>query len=250
MDELRPVSAAPSMSDHVFESLREAITSLKLPPGSPVVEATVARQLGVSTTPVREALQRLARDGLLVLNRYRGAQVIEMSSEDVREIYQLREALEPLAVRLAVPNFTPADIAEVEALLRESAESIANSDWERLSNCNREFHGMFIARCGNERLQSVLQNLQDQNRIIALLTWYNRGYQTIEHDEHLAILDAVKAGDAERAAEGAYRHIQRFGAAINQALAAGEITLDRTTPGSPNHRKRDSELARSRSGRE
>jgi DNA-binding GntR family transcriptional regulator len=236
MEELLPVSAAPSMSDHVSESLREAITSLKLPPGSPVVEATVARQLGVSTTPVREAFQRLARDGLLVLNRYRGAYVIKMSADDVREIYQLREALEPLAVRLSVPNFTAEAIGKMEALLQDAAQSIAADDWKRLSNCNREFHGMFIARCNNERLRSVLQNLQDQNRIIALLTWHSRGYRTIEHEEHLAILEAVKAGDADAAAESAHRHIQRFGTAINDAFASGEISLEATGPGSSNYR--------------
>ncbi|MGH2560529.1 MAG: GntR family transcriptional regulator [Thermomicrobiales bacterium] len=217
MDGLRRFDAAPSMTDRVAASLREAITSLQLTPGSPIVEATVARQLGVSTTPVREALHRLAKDGLVVLNRHRGASVVTMSTHDIDEIYQMREALEPLAVRLSVPHFTEAEIAAMGALLNDAGEAIIRHDWDALSHCNREYHGMFIARCGNDRLRSVLENLQDQNRIIALLTWHNRGYQAREHEEHLAILEEVRRRDAEAAASSALQHLTRFGQSIVEA---------------------------------
>jgi DNA-binding GntR family transcriptional regulator len=224
MEKLAPVQAAPSMSDHVEATLREAITSLKLAPGSPIVEATVARQLGVSTTPVREALHRLARDWLVVLSRYRGANVVEMSATDVEEIYQLREVLEPLAVRLAVANFTADDIVAMGKLLEQAGRAIAERHMDELSRCNREFHGLFFTHCRNQRLRSLLQNLQDQNRIIALLAWRNRGFQTREHDEHLAIFAAVQTGDADSAADCAYRHVRRFGRAIVEAWPAFEVS--------------------------
>jgi DNA-binding GntR family transcriptional regulator len=222
MEKLRPVNAAPSLTDYVASTLRDAITSLQLAPGTPIVEASLARQLGVSTTPVREALHRLAKDGLVVLNRFRGATVVTMSAQDVVEISQLREVLEPLTVRLAVPHFTEDDIAGVAALLRQSGEAIARQDWAELSRRNRDFHGSFFSRCGNERLRSILENLQDQNRIIALLTWHNRGHQSQEHEEHLAILDALQRRDAEGAAACAYRHVRRFGQSIVEAWSGFE----------------------------
>jgi DNA-binding GntR family transcriptional regulator len=222
MENLVPVKANPSMSDYVADTLRDAITSLQLAPGSPIVEATVARQLGVSTTPVREAFHRLAKDGLVVLSRYRGANVVKMSVRDVNEIYQLRQVLEPLTVKLAVPNFTADDVAAMGALLERAGRAIVDRELAELSRCNREFHGMFMVRSDNDRLRSILENLQDQNRIIALLAWRNRGFQPLEHEEHSAIFDAVKAGDAERAAAAAHHHITRFAQATVAAWAEVE----------------------------
>jgi DNA-binding GntR family transcriptional regulator len=214
MKRLDPFEAEPSMAERVAASLREAITSLDLRPGEAIVEGNVARQLGVSTTPVREALHRLAKDGLVVLNRYRGARVANMTARDVREIFQLREVLEPLAAELALPRFTDADLAVMHERIEGAAHAMARSDWGELSRCNRRFHGMFIARCGNERLRHTLENLQDQNRIIALLTWEKRGHETQEHEEHLAVLDAVQQRKAELAAARLRQHIVRFGQSI------------------------------------
>src|SRR5665811_1600919 len=101
MVSLTPIAASTLTTDRVYASLKEAIVSLHLRPGESIVEATIARQLGVSTTPVREALQRLAQEDLVVLSRYRGAAVRETTETDIREIFELREILEPQAVRLA-----------------------------------------------------------------------------------------------------------------------------------------------------
>lgn len=209
-----PSFDAPSRADWVASNLREAIVSLDMPPGQAIVEADVARQFGVSTTPVREALQRLANDGLVVLSRYRGATVVNLVERDVREIYQLREVLEPVAVRLAVPHITDAEVAAMDLLMEEAAHAMTLGDLDRLSRCNRRFHGMFIASCGNERLQQVLENLQEQNRIIALIAWQNHGHDVREQEEHRAILEAVRRRDSEAAGECVRRHILRFGQSI------------------------------------
>jgi DNA-binding GntR family transcriptional regulator len=204
--------SAPSRADWVFENLREEIVSLDIEPGAAIVESDIARRFGVSTTPVREALQRLAKDGLVVLSRYRGATVLKLEERDVREIYQLREAVEPLAVRLAVPQLTEAEISSMASLLGDAEEALTLGNWDKLSQCNRQFHGIFITRSGNKRLQQVLENLQEQNRVIALLTWRTHGHDVREQEEHLAILEAVRARDGELAAERLREHIVRFGA--------------------------------------
>jgi DNA-binding GntR family transcriptional regulator len=211
MIELPPLSDEPSRSDRVYLRLKEAITSVSLRPGSSLVEAEVARQLGVSTTPVREALQRLGQDGLVVHSRYRGATVVEITETDVREIYELREAFEPMAARLAVPNLTAADFAQMGNAIGCASSAIARGEWRELSHWNRIFHGTLIRRCQNSRLRRVLETLQDQNRIIALLTWEGRGYDEEEHDEHTAILEAALAREADLAATHLQRHIARFG---------------------------------------
>lgn len=211
MIELRPLSTDPSRSDRVYVRLKDAITSVSLRPGASLVEAEVARQLGVSTTPVREALQRLGQDGLVVLSRYRGATVAEITETDVREIYELREAFEPTAAKLAVPVLTATDLEDMRNAIAHAASAIARGEWRELSHWNRTFHGTLIRRCQNGRLRRVLETLQDQNRIIALLTWEGRGYDEHEHDEHAAILEAAAERQADLAAEHLQRHIARFG---------------------------------------
>jgi DNA-binding GntR family transcriptional regulator len=213
MDKMRTFDA-PSRADWVYSNLREAIVSLAILPGEAIVEADVASRFGVSTTPVREALQRLAKDGFIVLSRYRGATVVKLDQHDVQEIYQLREVLEPLAVRLAVPQLTDADLSAMSVLLEEATHALTLDDWDQLSRLNRQFHGMFIANCGNQRLRQVLENLQEQNRIIALLTWKNRGHDLQEHQEHRAILHAVLQRDGKAAAESLRQHIVRFGSSM------------------------------------
>lgn len=211
MAQLTTLEVAPSTTERVYTKLKDAITSLELRPGETIVEGTIARQLGVSTTPVREALQRLAQADLVVLCRYRRATVREMTETDVREIYQLRETLEPLAARLAVSALTDTDLAGMERSIRLASAAIARRDWGELSHLNRGFHGAFMRRCSNARLRRVLENLQDHNRIIALLTWEGRGYDQLEHDEHLAVLEAALAGDADATADRLRQHIARFG---------------------------------------
>ena len=236
MIELPPLSSDHSRSDRVYLRLKEAITSVSLRPGSSLGEAEVARQLGVSTTPVREALQRLGQDGLVVLSRYRGATVAEITETDVREIYELREAFEPMAATLAVPVLTEEDFAEMRSAIAHASSAIARGEWQELSHWNRTFHGTLIRRCQNRRLRRVLENLQDQNRIIALLTWEGRGYDVKEHDEHTMILEAASRREPDLAAEHLRHHIARFGRDVvriweQRSTHGGQDFLKCATPG-------------------
>jgi DNA-binding GntR family transcriptional regulator len=211
VQELPPLNTDRSRSDRVYLLLKEAITSIALRPGTPLVETEIARRLGVSTTPVREALQRLGQDGLVVSSRYRGTIVAEITTADVREIYELREVVEPMATRLAVPILSDGDIDEMRRILDRAACQIARGERRELSQLNRAFHGILIEHCRNGRLRRILETLQDQNRIIALLTWEGRGYDDQEHAEHTAILEATARRDADLAAERHRLHIARFG---------------------------------------
>jgi len=227
MPNLVPLGANTSTSDQVYLRLKEAITSTALHPGESLVEAEVARTLGVSTTPVREALQRLGQDGLVTLHRFRGATVIELADADIQEIYELRQVLEPLAAQSAVPLLTHVDLAAMREAIDQAAVAIGEGDWRELSKWNRRFHAAFIERCSNHRLRRSLATLQDQNRIIALLTWEGRGYDAQEHAEHEWILDAAMAGHAEQTADRLRRHIARFGAVVTDIWAGQAAHLAR-----------------------
>lgn len=229
---LTPLSSDRTRSERVYLHLKDAITTLAIRPGSPLVETDIARQLGVSTTPVREALQRLGQDGLVVQNRYRGTAVVAITAEDVREIYELREAFESMAARLAVPVLTDGDLGAMRESVANASAAIERGEWRELSHWNRTFHGTLINRCPNGRLRRVLDGLQDQNRMIALLTWEGRGYDEQEHAEHLAILEAATQRQAELAAELLRRHVARFGGEViriwQERSAAAEVASTAT----------------------
>ncbi len=220
------VVTAQTLTDSVASALRNDIVSLALKPGEPLGEADLARRYGVSTTPVREALQRLSNEGLVVLNRYRGAAVVRISAKDVWEIYDLRQTLEPHAVRLAVPRFTDADIAHMAELLSKSAVALKNDDLEELSSHNREFHEMFMVACGNSRLRGFLTNLQSHNRLIALNAWKLRGFDSLEQSEHALVFEAVRQRDGNKAADLLGQHIARFGQAVVEIWPESDSEVD------------------------
>jgi DNA-binding GntR family transcriptional regulator len=116
-----------------------------------------------------------------------------------------------MAATLAVPVLSEDDLEEMRSAIAHATLAITRGQWRELSHWNRTFHGTLIRRCQNRRLRRVLETLQDQNRIIALLTWEGRGYDEQEHDEHTLILEAASRREPHLAAAHLRHHIARFG---------------------------------------
>ena len=200
--QLGPISDE-ALSERVLTALKRGILTLQLRPGEALVERQLAQQLGVSTTPVRSALQQLAHEGLITLSPNRGAVVRRLTARDIKEIFDLREVLEPLAVRLALPRLGEAELTAARAALEHSSDALEASDFVVFAECNREFHATFIRACGNERLQAILAGLHSQTQFIGALGWKFRDSATSEHEQHVRILEAVlrrETGEAEAAA--------------------------------------------------
>ncbi|MCP2330197.1 GntR family transcriptional regulator [Actinoalloteichus caeruleus] len=195
----------PSRTEHVLGVIKSAILDGSLTPGTALVEQELAERLGVSKTPVREALKTLHGSGLVVLSPYRGATVARMSHADAVAVYDMRLLLEPEAVRRSV--LAGGDLAEAAAAL-ERARTAAG-DAER-SIANRDFHRGLYARCGNPLLVTTLDGLRDQTALVSVSAWARRSSWESEAEEHAAILDAATRGDAATAAELTARHIQDF----------------------------------------
>lgn len=221
------VKPAPSISfldtpqvliDRVYEALRNAIFSLELEPGQPLVERDLAARFGVSKSPVRDALQRLAGEGLAVQSASRGMSVIRIEPELADEIYSLREVVEEMAVRLATPRLGEDDIAAARAALEESVEARRRNDSARVAACNRRFHDVFIRNCDNRPLAETLLKLQDRVRIISVMGWRSRASMVEEHSQHTAVLEAVAARDARKAGRLMREHIHSSRLGLQVAL--------------------------------
>ena len=192
----------------VHEHLRDEITSGRLTPGTELQELALAGSLGVSRGPIREALGRLATEGLVTIRPRRGAIVRALSSEEFIEAYQVREALEMMAVRLAVPKLTAEDVAAMERLVEVMAARAELGDVQGFFEANTEFHQRFFEVAENRVLAELYRQLRGQIDRHRLRSLELRGELRRSIDDHRAILWAARTGDVERAVRLTSDHIR------------------------------------------
>lgn len=206
------------LADRISNALRQAIFSLELAPGAPLVERELSERFGVSKSPVRDALQRLSGEGLVQQTAHRGISVRRISAKEADEIYAVREVLEAWAARAATPLLQPNDLKRMRTTLLRSQRAIARQDRAQLAQINRDFHHSFAEATGNELLASMLMSLGNQVRIISVMGWHTRPSMEEEYLQHLGILEAAEAGDADLAGERMEAHIHGFRVAFEQGL--------------------------------
>jgi DNA-binding GntR family transcriptional regulator len=202
--------ALPSRTVAVLEAIKHAILTGELKPGRSLVETDLATVLGVSKTPVREALKTLAGAGLVTMHPYKGAVVRTLDDEQARHIYDLRLLLEPEALGRSVTashDWQPAH----DALERADA----SKDQADRSLANRDFHHELYAGCGNPLLIRMLDDLRDQTALVSVSAWKQEQdpfTPSWEHEaaEHRGILHAAQSGDAGQAARLLTAHITSF----------------------------------------
>lgn len=203
----------------IADRLRAAILSGVLAAGTRVNQDRVAAEQGVSHIPVREALRRLEAEGLVTFAPRRGFFVARLSAEDAEELGEMRAALEALAIRLAVPRLTAADL-EMAAMAIEAAEqSDELTDW---SEANWRFHRALYAPCGRPRLMETLENLWRGADRYLRVVWQAERWQARSQREHRAILRACRKQDATTAAELVAGHVTAATAALVVLLRAEE----------------------------
>lgn len=195
---------ARTLETQVYAVVKEAVLSLKLPPGALLVEDELADQLGTSKTPVRNALVKLEQDGLVVRIPYKGTYVSDVSQQDAEEIFELRGVLEGLAARSAVPFLTDKEMAQAEAILVEADAVLAQGNLSKASMLGEDFHKLVYKHATNQRLLLFLKMLDDQLRRLRLLS--NSGLDRLKKSagEHRRILEALRLRD-ESAVEAAFR---------------------------------------------
>ncbi|MDQ7849257.1 MAG: GntR family transcriptional regulator [Armatimonadota bacterium] len=219
---LPPVEVLPSLSERVYVALKQSIAEQKLKPGSKLSVPRLAAALGVSRTPVKEALERLAQDGLVTMLPNRGAYVAILRWEDVNEIYQMREMLEGLATRLAADRMDDELLRRLRDLLQQGESAVRRRDIDAHIRIDLEFHRLIRARGGNRRLVRALDNLQDQIRIVFRTSATIPGRMPKALEEHRRILAALAAADPDQAERAARDHVRRIREAVLAHMRAAE----------------------------
>ena len=213
-DEAKPVSVFSGrhdrrkVTDWVYEELKSAIVDLRLAPGDPLREATLADQLGVSKTPIREALTRLEQEGLVETTSFKGAVVTGYSRQDLLEIYELRELLENAAARTAAESMADADRDRLDRICRESRKLKKNHDAAGLAALISAFDDVLFEQVRNSRIRALIENLRAHLTRIGHLTAEIPGRIEASVDEHEKILEAIAARDPELAERQMREHIR------------------------------------------
>ena len=192
------------------------------PPGYQAAEPEIARQLGMSRTPVHEAIIRLQEEGLVQVLPRRGILICPISLEDIREIYDVLIAVEGMAAALLAGSAEDAAASAAGALERETAEMEEALEREKLLDwaaADERFHQLLTERCGNRRLARVAATVRDQSHRARLFTLHLRPRPTASAAEHRRITDAIRAGDAAEAETAARAHRIRARDALLPLLA-------------------------------
>lgn len=197
----------PRVADRVYSRLRESILVGDFEPGERIRQSEVADHFVVSHTPVREALARLASDGLVTLQPHRGAIVSHLSPSEIDEIYELRELLDPYVASRAALVASESQIAKI----RKNAEAGVDAGLSpsELFETNRRFHLAIYEACGNQRMVLLFESLWNSVTAIRMFDVYAQDPDEMAtmNTEHQAIAEALAARDADRSFELVKRHV-------------------------------------------
>jgi DNA-binding GntR family transcriptional regulator len=193
-----PVSQL-TLADQAYKAIRARILGGHLSVGQFVREQEVSAALGVSRTPVREALGRLASEGFLERIPHRGFRVPEDRWDSLLELYPIVSSLEVLAGRLALPRLRPEDVKGLRALNDALAEELRNGDVRRRIELNSKFHELICQRSGSQRLCDLLSDLRSQLRRLEIWYYSQPDATSASVKEHAQIIEAIEAGDHDGA---------------------------------------------------
>jgi DNA-binding GntR family transcriptional regulator len=202
----------------VRSHLRNLIFDGTLQPGDRIVESRLAKELGISQAPVREALRELEQMGLVVSYPNRGSSVRQIEPQDAHEMYTLRAHLEAMAVRLAIPKLTAEDLDELEAIIDQMIEAGRENDPERLTELDAHFHEFIFDKSGHQLLFRTWQGINPLNwTMITVIRLRNRNLVELA-ERHRPILDALRKRDIALAEAAIQDHVLVLGERVVEEL--------------------------------
>lgn len=211
MDQRKPLRVL------VYEAIKEGIIRGVFQPGDRLRHESLAKQLDVSHTPVRQALERLVAEGFADRVPYRGITVARINERELAEVYAFRLMLEPVAVRLAAQNMSERDIVELRRIIEEAKSLVSLDEMNERRRINRDFHNMIISACGRPTLIRILEHIWNRYQTYWLLyegmfrqpEFLEKQYSQ-EVEEHLELLSAISDGNGYQAEKLAHDHIEAF----------------------------------------
>jgi DNA-binding GntR family transcriptional regulator len=212
-------------SDLAYEGIKQRILENRYPPGHHVLERELVETFGMSRTPIREALIRLQKEGLIEVLPRRGMRVVSLSPDDMREIYEVLTFLEMAAVDLLARRAPEAvSLDALESLTRSMDEALAADDLDAWAAADEAFHRELLQECGNRRLAAIAATVTDQAHRARLITLRLRPRPVDSATAHRRVLEAIKVGDADGARRRHYRHRMGVASTLVDVLTHFRLT--------------------------
>ncbi|PWC28620.1 GntR family transcriptional regulator [Teichococcus aestuarii] len=205
----------PTAAGQAHARLKAMILDNLLPPGAQLLEGELALRLGLSRTPVREAMVRLEQEGLVAITPRHGMRVLPIAAADMREIYEVLTSLEPMAAELLARRPEPAaGLGRLEQACGAMEQALAAQDRPAWAEADEAFHLGLAELCGNRRLAGMVMQVWEQSHRARLFTLHQRPLPARSTAEHRRVLEAIAAGEPERAHALYRRHRRRSGAEL------------------------------------
>jgi DNA-binding GntR family transcriptional regulator len=205
------------LRDVVFNTLREAILKGELKPGERLMELQLAAKLGVSRTPIREAIRMLEQEGLAVTIPRKGAEVAKMTEKDMEDVLQIREVLDELAASIACEQITAEEMEELKSTMHEFEMSTRTGDVKRIAEADVRFHDIIYQATRNPKLVNILSNLREQMYRYRVEYLKDERNYPILMKEHNEIVEGLSVKKKEQVIAAMHKHVE------NQAVAVKEI---------------------------
>lgn len=217
--------AREPFADKAYRELRTRILDNSMPSGEQYTEEELAAMLHMSRTPTREAMLRLANEGLVEVRPRHGMRVKPVSVDDMREIYEVLTALESTAAALAAARTDQGDsVKQLRIAIDNMDAALERDDLKAWAEADARFHALLVAAAGNERLNELVQTYVGQSHRVRMLTLRLRPKPTTSNRDHESVVDAVEAHDAKRAREIHYAHREQSGRMLAELLASHGLT--------------------------
>ncbi len=218
LEQIRLDSYKP-LRELVFENIRQAIVKGIFAPGERLMEIQLADDLGVSRTPVREAIRKLELEGFVVMIPRRGTYVANLSIKDINDVYEIRISLDVLAAGLAAERIEPEELEELNRLLLEISEAAKTGPMEKIVRLDTAFHDVLYKASRNDRLRNIINNLREQITGIRGTSMRYPGRLADTLEEHRALVDSIAARDSERAQAAARIHLENAEHTLLKAMS-------------------------------
>lgn len=210
------------LRDVVFNTLREAILKGELKPGERLMELQLASKLGVSRTPIREAIRMLEQEGLAVTIPRKGAEVAKMTEKDMEDVLQIRDALDELAASIACELISQEEMEELKRTMHEFEESTKTGDLKRIAEADVKFHDIIYQATNNPKLVSMLSNLREQMYRYRVEYLKDEKNYPILVKEHSEIVDGLSKKDKAKVTAAMHKHVENQVSAVKEIIREQE----------------------------
>ncbi len=207
------------LGEIVFDHLKESILKGELKPGERLMEIALAEEMGVSRTPVREAIRKLEKEKFVEMIPRKGAYVADLTKQDILDVLEIRYVLEGLAAKLAAKKMKEEDIEQLKQNVRDFKEAIENMDRTTMIDNDNAFHDIIYEATENEKLIEIIQDLHDQYQRFRLVYFNEFDDYAEVCRRHEVICEAIVAGDEDLAKEQAEEHVRVIIQSIKKRVA-------------------------------